>query len=581
MTLEQYWVILRKQWRLVIFCFLVVGVASFIGSKLMRPVYQSSALVQIEVTSNSNTPADYTALLASDQLVQTEAALATSDSVLSAVAAHYPGLTTAQLAGEVSTNPKTNTQLFEIDVVDPDPTRAAQLANDIAATLIKQQSQAIAQNNIQSQQQLQQEINQTQQQINAINAKLAAAQAPGGDQSQINGLKQQLSSLQQHYDQWEAALAQLELAQAQNGDFLRVAQQAQPASKPARPNVMLDTAGGFVVGLLLGLLLALLYGRFDTRVRNADEVTQLLEWPVLASIWRADPAKQEQVINPTKHDPNVEAYRILRTNIGFSSLDKPLRTLLVSSCIPGEGKSSVAANLAIFMANAGKSTLLIDADLRLPAQRTIFGLAPEAPGLSNAILAMNAPAMPKAPTSRQFFTPLPVAQMPNGANAGEQLPLEPFIHTVGIPNLWVMPSGPLPPNPSELLESKSMQRLLKLLENSSIEVVIFDSPPLLGLSDASILAAKVDGVLLVIDILRARRPLFKQVKQVLSQANAHVLGCIVNKQRHSRENSAYGYYYYYGHSDEAKSSNKPASNGQLVSPPPISMPTGVPLRGKQ
>ena len=160
--------------------------------------------------------------------------------------------------------------------------------------------------------------------------------------------------------------------------------------------------------------------------------------------------------------------------------------------------------------------------------------------------------------------------------------LAPFIHTVSIPNLWVMPSGPLPPNPSELLESKSMQRLLTMLENSGVESVIFDTPPLLGLSDASILAAKVDGVLVVIDISRARRPLLKQVKQVLSQANAHVLGCVTNKQQHSREDASYGYYYY-GPNGEQKSGEKAAlaSNGQLVLSPASLMPTGAPLKGKK
>ena len=151
MSFEQFWVILVKQWRLIIISFLVVGLGAYIGSKLMTPIYQSSALVQVAIHSSTN-QADYNSLLASDQLVQTEAALAISDPVLLQVVSHYHGMTVAQLAGEATSTAKLNTQLFEIDVADPSPTRAAALANDIAATLIGQQQQVIQQNNHQAQQ---------------------------------------------------------------------------------------------------------------------------------------------------------------------------------------------------------------------------------------------------------------------------------------------------------------------------------------------------------------------------------------------------------------------------------------------
>jgi capsular polysaccharide biosynthesis protein len=141
MTLAPYWVIIVKHWKLIVICFLAVGLGALIGSKLMTPLYQSSALIQISIPANSN-QSDYTSLLASDQLVQTEAILATSDPVLREVASHYPGLTVDQLAKESAATPKLNTQLFAIDVSDPSPSRAAALANDIATTLIKQQQQA-------------------------------------------------------------------------------------------------------------------------------------------------------------------------------------------------------------------------------------------------------------------------------------------------------------------------------------------------------------------------------------------------------------------------------------------------------
>src|SRR5438270_7866137 len=138
MEFERFRSILIKFWQVIIVCFVVVGLGAYIASKLMTPRYQSSVLVQVAIQS-SNNQASYDSLLASDQLVQTESQLATSDSVLREVASHYTGLTEQQLVGEVTSTIKTNTQLFEIDVLDVNPKRAADLANDISRTLIKQQ----------------------------------------------------------------------------------------------------------------------------------------------------------------------------------------------------------------------------------------------------------------------------------------------------------------------------------------------------------------------------------------------------------------------------------------------------------
>src|SRR5947209_8957938 len=149
MAIEQYWNTLLKRWKLIVISLVVVGLGAYIGSKLTPPLYQSTALVQITIRS-SNNQADINGLLASDQLVQTEAQLAMSYPVLHEVASHYPGLTVDQLASNMNAVPKANTQLFEIDVLDTHPTRAAELANDIAAVLMKQQNQETQQDNAQS-----------------------------------------------------------------------------------------------------------------------------------------------------------------------------------------------------------------------------------------------------------------------------------------------------------------------------------------------------------------------------------------------------------------------------------------------
>src|SRR6266852_6352318 len=338
--IDHYWKVLQKRWKLMVICFVVTGLAVFAGSKLMTPLYQSTAFVQVAVSSN-NSQADINGLLASDQLVQTEAQLALSDPVLREVASHYPGLSVDQLAKNTSTSVKTSTQLFQIDVLDASPNRVAALANDIARTLIKQQIQTSQQQNAQSQQQIQQDLNHTQRQIESVSSQIATLRAKNGNGAQISTLQVELSSLQQHYTQWQSLLAQLELTQAQGGSFLLVAQNAQPASSPARPNVRVNTAIGLVIGLLDGFFLAILLEQMDTRVRTVEELTSLVEWPVLATVWRPDPNKDksEDLVNPPPHSPNVEAYRILRTNLGFALLDKPVHTIMVTSAVPEEGKS--------------------------------------------------------------------------------------------------------------------------------------------------------------------------------------------------------------------------------------------------
>jgi non-specific protein-tyrosine kinase len=299
----------------------------------------------------------------------------------------------------------------------------------------------------------------------------------------------------------------------------------------------------------------------------------VLNWPTLATVHLAKTSNKEEMINPSGRDINAESYRILRTNIGFASIDRPLHSLMVTSALPRAGKSVIAANLAIFMAKAGKHTLLIDADLHRPVQHTLFNLPADRMGLSNALLAFSLPGMsiPKASSDLQFQNP---ALQPLNSVTTDSLSLRPFVHAIGIPNLWVMPTGPLPPNPSELLDSKAMQRFLAAIANCGVEMVIFDTPPLLGLSDASILASKVDGVLVVVDMTCATKGKLKQLKATLAQTGVNVLGCVANKHRRSRNDPAYSYYYY--QMDEQNGDEEQARNGQIsplpgapVSPSPL------------
>ena len=208
----------------------------------------------------------------------------------------------------------------------------------------------------------------------------------------------------------------------------------------------------------------------------------------------------------------AEAYRTLRTNITFASPDKPVHTLLVTSTSPDDGKSTTIANLAITFAASGSPTVLVDADLRRPHLHTIFGL-PNDSGLSTLVADL--------------------ARSKGGAIS--RLPLQ----DTQVENLQVLTSGPVPPNPAEILASQRMGELLALLR-SKAEYVLIDTPPIIAVTDAAVLAPKVDGVLIVINAGKTKRDLAVKARDMLRQVNAHILGVVLNNAQIDK--SAYAYY---------------------------------------
>jgi len=199
------------------------------------------------------------------------------------------------------------------------------------------------------------------------------------------------------------------------------------------------------------------------------------------------------VVNP--RSPISEAYRTLRTNLEFTSLDKPIYSMVVTSAGPEEGKSTTLANLAVTLAQAGKRVILVDCDLRRPSQHEIFGV-------SNAV----------------GVTTMMV---------DEAALKEPPFAESGIPGLKLLPSGPMPPNPSELLGSQRMEEIVATLK-AQADMVLFDAPPVIAVTDAAVLAAKVDAVLLVINAGRTKREHAKRAKALLDKVKARLVGTVLN-----------------------------------------------------
>ncbi|MCA9973709.1 MAG: CpsD/CapB family tyrosine-protein kinase [Anaerolineales bacterium] len=204
--------------------------------------------------------------------------------------------------------------------------------------------------------------------------------------------------------------------------------------------------------------------------------------------------------------PVSEAYRALRTNLQFYSLDNPIRTLVVTSAAPNEGKSTTVANLAVTMAQSGRRTILVDCDLRRPSLHTLFDLRPE-PGLTNVVL-----------------------------DDAAELPLQ----ATQVPNLWLLAGGPKPPNPADLLGSKRVDQLIAQLAEQA-DIVLFDAPPVIAVTDAAILGGKVDGVLLVVQAGKTRREHAERAKEMLAKAKVRLIGAaLTNAPKDTSVGDYYG-----------------------------------------
>lgn len=226
-------------------------------------------------------------------------------------------------------------------------------------------------------------------------------------------------------------------------------------------------------------------------------------------------AQRKLIVHEDPKSPIAEAYRTLRTNLQFAKVNSELRTIMFTSSGPAEGKSTTIANVAVALAQSGRSIILVDCDLRKPVQHRIFGKRNK--GVTNILV--------------------------------DDSPAEAFLQGTEIDNLRILPSGPIPPNPSELLSSSKMVELFTELKELA-DIVLIDAPPTIAVTDAAVMAAKVDGIVLVIDSTSVRPEMAQKAKDLLVKANGHILGAILNRVEIEEEHAYY--YYYYGSESKGK-----------------------------
>jgi tyrosine-protein kinase Etk/Wzc len=319
---------------------------------------------------------------------------------------------------------------------------------------------------------------------------------------------------------------------------VKIIDRAEVPMAPIGPRRLMNIIFGALLGMCFGIGIALMLEYLDTSIKTTYEVEKILALPVMGSIPAIDLENVSARPGPEAGDANgvtaiaerlishhlprspiSEAYRMLRTNLQFLNPDHPIKSILVTSAGPSEGKTTTAANLAITMAQVGARTLLVDGDLRRPMVAGVFGIEGQ-PGLTELLIRED--------------------------------DLKKVARPSGIENLLIVPAGTLPPNPSELLGSQQMKTVIEAMKEC-YDLVIFDCPPVITVTDAAVLAAEADVVLLVVQSGKTDREMAKRAKVLLNNVKANIAGVVLNNI--SPELQA-GYYYYYNYYHESGSKRK-------------------------
>lgn len=278
---------------------------------------------------------------------------------------------------------------------------------------------------------------------------------------------------------------------------------------PSSPLMLLNVILGLILGLAAGLALALLRETLDTAVRGEADVRRITEVPLLGAVtFDPDAAAHPLTVHADPRGGRSEAFRQLRTNLAFVDVAKGVRSLTVTSSVPQEGKSSTAANLALALASAGSRVVLVDGDLRRPKVAEYLGLEGGA-GLTTVLIG--------------------------------QAKLEDVLQPWGDGGLVVLPSGMIPPNPSELLGAAGMASVLSQLE-ADFDMVLVDAPPLLPVTDAAILSRRTAGALVVVGSGRINRDQLTSALENLRTVDARVLGVVLNMVPSKGQDARHGYY---------------------------------------
>jgi polysaccharide biosynthesis transport protein len=499
--LREYLRILRARRWAVLGAFAVVMSGVTLYSLTRTSVYTAEADVLVQTVDLSPTQAGRPPA----PNMATEQRLVKSPTV-AAIAAELLGSRApiTQLLRHVDVGIATNTEILQVRYSDQVPSKAQRAANAFARGYLTFRQQQVLDELDATSKPLQQRLDKLNRQLLTANeqlAKAASATERASLQVEINSLVGQVAVLQQRLS---------DLAPPSSLQVGQVVAPAQLPGSPSSPRLALNFALGLLLGAILGISVALIWERLDDHIRETDDLRALTGAPTLAvipslPIWR-DRAREVLVSEQAPDSPTSEAYRTLRASIMYAASHADVKTILITSPRSGEGKSATTANLGVALAQAGKSVVLVDADLRRPRLRRFFSQTDEA-GLTDVLAG-----------SMELRDAL--LHLRRGGDASGA-------------NLRLLNSGSPDGNLDLLLSSGRVQRVLEALR-SSADVVLLDSAPLLGIADTLILAPLVDAVLLVADAQRSTRGSLETARQHLLQLGAPVLGTVLNNYRPPR-----------------------------------------------
>ena len=347
-------------------------------------------------------------------------------------------------------------------------------------------------------------------------------------------LKREAESNRQLYDGLLQKMKEATVSAGLRSGNIQVVDQAVPPNRPSKPNIPLNIGLAFFGSLILGTAAAFFIERMSNSITSPETVDAVSGWPSLGMI----PSSHESAKGARKQAPTLaaagdvpnpaplvvisrprskvaESFRAVRTSILLSSIDAPPKAMLVTSALPEEGKTTISVNLAGALAQMGGRILLVDGDMRRPKLHKVFGLAPDAGGLSTVL---------------------------TGKDKEEDV----IVPSAQLPNLYILPSGPVPPYPAELLGSNRMKALIASWR-PIYDHIIIDTPPVLSVTDPVLLSVDVDAVVLVVRFGRTKKQALREVHEILDQVNARVCGVIMNSVDIDTDSSyRRGYYYGYG-----------------------------------
>jgi polysaccharide biosynthesis transport protein len=510
--LQRYLSLLWRWAWLLALATILAALTAFVVARRTTPVYQASALVQI-IEAPSTKTVDMGVLQTSERLARTYVETMTTRPVLERVIDNLTlTMNVTDLRNAITAQPLRDTQLIRVQVEHTDPMLAALIANALVAEFAEQNREEQEMRFAASKLNLENQLAQLEIQMDETRATLTELGFSSNERAERDRLEASLAQQSQTYASLLQSYEQVRLTEAQTTSTVVLKDPAVAPSSPIRPRTATNTALASVVGLMLAVGVVFLIEALDDTLRTPDDIVRHLGLPVLGIIASHDIVDGKPVAAYKPRSQVAEAFRSLRTNLQFASVDHPLETILCTSPSPEDGKSTVAANLALVMAQGERKVALLDADLRRPRIHRLLGL-PNRFGISGLFVM-------------------------------RQVQLDGALRPSEIPNLFTMTSGKTPPNPAELLGSSRMGEILEQVK-AQVDVVVIDSPPVLAVTDATVLAPRVDGVLLVLKPGVTKITAARQAVEQLQRVNAPLLGVVLNEV--SITKSRYKYYYYKGY----------------------------------